>query len=35
MGFNPYYSMATVIDGDFEWDSDKAEDNLAKHGGKS
>jgi len=24
--------MATVIDGDFEWDSDKAESNLAKHG---
>ena len=24
--------MATVIDGDFEWDSAKAESNLAKHG---
>ena len=24
--------MATVIDGDFEWDSDKAASNLAKHG---
>jgi uncharacterized DUF497 family protein len=24
--------MATVVDGDFEWDSDKAEANLAKHG---
>jgi uncharacterized DUF497 family protein len=32
MGFNPYLSMATVVDGDFEWDSDKAEANLAKHG---
>lgn len=24
--------MATVIDGDFEWDDKKAESNLAKHG---
>jgi Ribonuclease toxin, BrnT, of type II toxin-antitoxin system len=24
--------VATVIDGDFEWDEDKAEANLAKHG---
>ena len=24
--------MATVIEGDFEWDSDKAASNLAKHG---
>ena len=32
MGSNPYLSMATVVDGDFEWDSDKAEANLAKHG---
>ena len=24
--------MATVIDGDFEWDSDKATQNLEKHG---
>jgi uncharacterized DUF497 family protein len=24
--------MATVIEGDFEWDSTKAESNLAKHG---
>ncbi len=32
MGFNPYLPMATVVDGDFEWDSEKAEANLAKHG---
>jgi uncharacterized protein len=32
MGFNPYLSMATVVDGDFEWDTEKAEANLAKHG---
>jgi uncharacterized DUF497 family protein len=24
--------VGTVIDGDFEWDEDKAESNLAKHG---
>jgi uncharacterized DUF497 family protein len=24
--------VATVIDGDFEWDEDKAASNLAKHG---
>jgi uncharacterized DUF497 family protein len=24
--------MATVVDGDFEWDSDKALQNLEKHG---
>lgn len=24
--------MATVVDGDFEWDSDKAAANLSKHG---
>jgi len=24
--------MPTVVDGDFEWDSTKAEPNLAKHG---
>ena len=24
--------MPTVVDGDFEWDSDKAASNLAKHG---
>jgi uncharacterized DUF497 family protein len=24
--------LATVIEGDFEWDSTKAADNLAKHG---
>ncbi len=24
--------MATVINGDFEWDSDKAASNLTKHG---
>src|SRR2546429_6235745 len=24
--------VATVIDGDFEWDESKAESNLAKHG---
>jgi len=24
--------MATVVEGDFEWDSGKAEANLAKHG---
>ena len=24
--------VATVIDGDFEWDEDKAESNLVKHG---
>lgn len=24
--------MATVVEGDFEWDSRKAESNLAKHG---
>ena len=24
--------MATVIEGDFEWDSEKAASNLAKHG---
>jgi uncharacterized DUF497 family protein len=24
--------MATVVDGDFEWDSEKADANLAKHG---
>src|ERR1700687_2679236 len=32
MGFNPYWPMATVVDGDFEWDSVKAEVNLVKHG---
>ena len=34
MGFNPYYGygMPTVVEGDFEWDSDKATSNLAKHG---
>jgi len=34
MGFNPYYGydMSTVVEGDFEWDSDKATSNLAKHG---
>jgi uncharacterized DUF497 family protein len=32
MGFDPYLSMATVVDGDFEWDSEKAEVSLAKHG---
>jgi uncharacterized DUF497 family protein len=31
MGFNPYWPMATVIDGDFEWNSVKAEANLVKH----
>lgn len=24
--------MPTIVDGDFEWDSDKAEANLEKHG---
>lgn len=24
--------MATIVDGDFEWDPDKAEANIAKHG---
>ena len=24
--------MATVVEGDFEWDEEKAADNLAKHG---
>jgi uncharacterized DUF497 family protein len=24
--------VATVVDGDFEWDDSKARDNLAKHG---
>jgi uncharacterized DUF497 family protein len=24
--------MATVVDGDFEWDDAKAESNLEKHG---
>lgn len=24
--------MATVVDGDFEWDDEKAADNLEKHG---
>jgi uncharacterized DUF497 family protein len=24
--------MSTVVEGDFEWDSDKATSNLAKHG---
>jgi len=24
--------VATLIDGDFEWDEDKAADNVAKHG---
>jgi uncharacterized DUF497 family protein len=24
--------MPTVVEGDFEWDSTKAESNLAKHG---
>jgi len=32
MGLTPYLPMATVVDGDFEWDSDKADANLAKHG---
>ena len=32
MGFNPCLPMATVVDGDFAWDSDKAEANLVKHG---
>jgi len=34
MGLNPYYGygMPTVVEGDFEWDSDKATSNLAKHG---
>jgi hypothetical protein len=31
MGYSPYFYMAKVVDGDFEWDSDKAEANLAKH----
>ncbi len=33
MGPRPYLrSMATVVDGDFEWDDDKAASNLDKHG---
>jgi uncharacterized DUF497 family protein len=24
--------VATIVDGDFEWDDDKAASNLAKHG---
>jgi hypothetical protein len=32
MGFSPYWLMATVVDGDFEWDSAKAEANQIKHG---
>jgi uncharacterized protein len=32
MGSSPYLSIATVVDGDFGWDSEKAEANLAKHG---
>ena len=34
MGLSPYYGygMPTVVEGDFEWDSDKATFNLAKHG---
>lgn len=33
MGPGPYPSrMATVVEGDFEWDEDKAAANLAKHG---
>jgi uncharacterized protein len=32
MGYNPYLAMPTVLDGDFEWDSAKAEANLLKHG---
>jgi uncharacterized protein len=26
------HSVATVVEGDFEWDSGKAESNLVKHG---
>jgi uncharacterized DUF497 family protein len=26
------HGMSTVVEGDFEWDSDKAASNLAKHG---
>ncbi len=31
MGFIPYLVMPTVLDGDFEWDSLKAEANLVKY----
>jgi hypothetical protein len=26
------YAVATIIEGDFEWDSSKATQNVAKHG---
>lgn len=34
MGRRPYWwlGMATVVEGDFEWDSAKAASNIAKHG---
>lgn len=34
MGFDPYCrrAVATIVEGDFEWDADKAAANLAKHG---
>ena len=34
MGCSPYSNraIATIIEGDFEWDSSKAESNLVKHG---
>lgn len=34
MGSSPYYPlpMPRVVEGDFEWDSGKAERNLSKHG---
>lgn len=32
MGYSPYCAVATVIEGDFEWDADKAASNLVKHG---
>jgi uncharacterized DUF497 family protein len=32
MGYIPYWIMATVVEGDFEWDSEKAAANLEKHG---
>ena len=33
-GFYPilWHAMATVVEGDFEWDDAKAASNLAKHG---
>jgi len=32
MGCSPYWTVSLVIEGAFEWDSDKAESNRLKHG---